>query len=337
MSEGEHPHGDESRPQLQKRERDKGFDWRSGGVINPDGPLGKAVPGRPCHAVPVVLLRKKRGKAQFYAGIACFRSALELNARLVGEYVEAARYDTLSPEVEAAIGRMPHLSDRHLKEAVRLLTNLKSTRAYKRVIADAVTRDVRAKRHVADLARLMRVRRALEKGFQDVSSASEEIARFVRDNVDNNRRPGEAVLLRTVLRPSLLVPAEASAREIDVALSARTALRESSDVTTDQLALMAFHAQVNPAALYLDYGYLGDLLDLAVHAGRHALGFLEPLDEIDAATYRRMLCGVGQDAETDPNLRRERADLAAALRRVWVQVPGLEEATRRHGTLAASV
>ncbi len=328
---------DGGRPQARRRQRAKGFPWRSGAVINSERPLGQAVPGRPWKDAPVILQRRRRGGAQVSGDVACFHAALELNARAVCAYAEAARYETLPPEVEDALGRLPELSDRRHGTAIRLLTNYKSPHMHGRAVAEMVARNVGAKRHAAVLALLLRIRRALDKGVRDATVAHVQTARFVRDSVDNDRRPSEAVLLRTFLGPSLAGCGDVSARKTGTAPSRRTALRETSDVTVGELALMAFYAQVNPTTIYADYLYLGDLLNLAIHAGAHAVGFSDPLEAADAATYRCMLCGVGQDPETDPRLRRERADLAAALRQVWVQVSGLAEATRRYGTLAATL
>lgn len=320
-------------PQPRQRKRAKGVNWKSGAVINPDRPLGQAVPGRPWRDGLVLLERRRRGGAQESGGVECFHAALELNARAVCAYAEVARYEKLPPDVEAELRQLPEACEAKFERAIVILTNLKSGTAYDAVVADRVARDVVARCLPAELARLLRVRRALEKGLNDATLAHEQEARFVKDNVGDNCRPGQAVLLRTFLGPSLRLSPEASAREINAALSKRMAFRPSSNVTVDALALIAFHAQINAAGIYADYLYLRDLLDLAIYAGAHTVGFSDPLDDADAATYRRMLCEGGEDLETDPHLRRERADLAAALRTVWRQIPGLAEATRRYGEL----
>ena len=327
---------DEGRPK-QRRNRAKGLKWLAGVLINPDRPLGSAWPDRPWRDIPVVLLRRDRGGEQVYEDVACFVWALELNARAVYAYADTARDDALPPEVEQALAQLPELSDDRHREAVDRMTGFGSVAAHKAAVADTVAQAVRGRRHVAALAQLLRVRRALDQGRCDAALMHERCARFVRDSIDNNRRPSETVLLRTFLPFALADRAMASVRQIQAALFLRRALRRSSDVAVGDLALMAFHAGVNPSVVYFDYDYLGDLLALAVHAGARARGDLRPPSALDAATYRCMLCEGGEDPETNPHLRRERADLAAALRRVWVQVPGLAAATRQHGTLAAPV
>ena len=324
-----------AKPKRVERKRLKGLDWKGWIIVNPDKPLGRAWPGRVARTIPIVLMRSDRGGLHVDEDVLRLELALELNARLIGAFVLALRSDVLPIHLEEALQAIPDFCEQQYECAVRKMTAIPTTEAHAAHM-DAAVKRVRRYDRVQELARLCRVQTGLVRGLEAARLTHERAARFIRDNVDNNRKPGEATLLKTFLAFSLVDRLMESVSTIKQLLQMRAALRSASDITYDEMLHIAFHGHVNAADLYLDYHYLEDLFELAIYAGRWALGIQEPMKPDDQDVFRTMLCGIGEDRETAPELRTLRAEMAVALRTVWRRIPGLEATTRCYGCLASA-